>query len=85
MVREIEDDGTTDDEPGVRARDLIHLAPAFVLVVVLVVFSLANTQRTRVDLVVTDVRAPLVLVLLATAVLGALISALVRFRRRHSR
>ncbi|QXC59299.1 DUF1049 domain-containing protein [Aquihabitans sp. G128] len=49
---------------------------------VLLAFALANTRTTKVSFVVAEVRAPLVVVLLATAVVGALIAALIRRRRK---
>lgn len=68
---------------GRSAGDLARLVPAAILLIVLVVFALANTDDTEVDLLVTDTEAPLIVVLLATAVVGALIASLLRFRRRR--
>lgn len=54
-----------------------------ILVGVLVVFCLANTQKVTVDFLATETEAPLILVLVVTAVVGALLGALLRFSRRH--
>ncbi|CAN5702390.1 hypothetical protein BH10ACT1_BH10ACT1_23030 [soil metagenome] len=62
--------------------DWVHLAPPIVLAVIVIAFAAANTRRTKVSFLVADVRAPLVVVLLATAVVGALIGALIRRRRK---
>lgn len=72
-----------DDTSGSGAPAMLRLLPAAVLLVVLVVFALANRQDITVDLVVTETTAPLSLVLLVTAIVGALIASLVRFQRRH--
>ncbi len=53
-------------------------APPGVLAAILLVFALVNTQSTTVDFVFTEQRAPLFLVLLLTALLGAVVGALVR-------
>lgn len=70
-----------DDEGGRSAGDVIRLIPAVVLVIVVVAFALANTQKVTVDFLFTETDTPLILVLLATAVVGAIIAALVRWRR----
>lgn len=75
-----------DDEhrsDGVGAGDLARLVPVVVLLVALGAFAAANTQKTKIDYVFGDTSAPLILVLLATAVVGALIAALLRFRGKH--
>lgn len=75
-----------DDEhrsDGVGAGDLARLIPVVVLVVALGAFAAANTEKTKIDYVFGDTSAPLILVLLATAVVGALIAGLLRFRNKH--
>jgi len=62
--------------------DWVHLAPPILLGIVVLAFALANTRSTKVSFLVAEVKAPLVVVLLATAVVGALIGALVRRRRK---
>jgi len=62
---------------------VMRAIPAAVLLIALVVFAAANTDETEVDLVFTDTEAPLFVVLLGTAVVGALIASLLRFRRKH--
>ena len=71
------------DDGGSGAASLLRLLPAAVLLVILVVFATANSQKTTVDFLVTETEAPLALVLLVTAVAGALIASLVKFQRRH--
>ena len=72
----------TDSGSHVSAGDVAHWVPAILLSVLVVAFALANTESTRVDYVFGDTEAPLIVVLLATAVVGALIAALLRRRRR---
>lgn len=73
---------TGHDEGGISAGDVARLAPPVVLALLVLAFGLANTRSTRIDFLVTETEAPLIVVLLATAVVGALIAALLRRRRR---
>ncbi len=70
-----------DNRTDVSAGDLIKLVPAAVLVILLIGFGAANTQKVTVDFLFTEEQAPLIIVLLATALVGAIIAALVRWRR----
>lgn len=72
------DEGT---QSGTSAGDLARLVPAAVLAIVLIAFAVANTKRVKVNFLVADARAPLIVVLLATAVVGAVIGALLRRRK----
>jgi uncharacterized integral membrane protein len=66
----------------------LFLALLIFVTVVLVLFVVFNIQTVAISLVFTDVRMPLVLALLAAAVLGGLVvglAALVRATRRRSR
>jgi uncharacterized integral membrane protein len=56
-----------------------------VLVVALLGFALANTEETTVSFVFFDVTAPLIFVLLGTAVLGAVVGGLLGHLRRRRR
>jgi uncharacterized integral membrane protein len=76
-----DDDGQSTHES--HAGDLAKLLPALIVAAALTVFAFANTQTTTVDLVFTTKRAPLIVVLAITAVAGAVVVALLRFRRRH--
>lgn len=58
---------------------------ALVILILLVVFVAANTQKVKVHFLVATVHAPLYQVLAAMAVVGALIMSLVQLRRRHHR
>lgn len=79
------DDGRGKADEGTANRfsagDLARVVPAVVLAIVLIAFAVANTKRVKVNFLVADAKAPLIVVLLATAVVGALIGALLR--RRH--
>ncbi|MGI8757605.1 MAG: lipopolysaccharide assembly protein LapA domain-containing protein [Acidimicrobiales bacterium] len=79
----VQDDQQGSDG-GFGAGDIARLVPVAVLVVALVLFALANTQKVKIDFLFTETRLPLIVVLLATAVVGAVIAALVKFRRKHS-
>lgn len=80
------DDGRGKSDEGAEKRfsagDLARVAPPVVLAIVVIAFAVANTKRVKVNFLVTDARAPLIVVLLATAVVGALIGALLRRRRK---
>ncbi len=78
------------DAPPLSGRngpDTLRLAVAAVLVILLTLFVLMNTDKTRVDFVVTDTELPLFIVLLGTAITGAVIShlGLYVWRRRRAR
>lgn len=78
-------------EPGVPARpersgrDTMRLAAAGVLGILLALFVLMNTDKTKVDFVVTDTELPLIFVLIGTAIVGAITShlGLYVWRRRR--
>lgn len=72
------DDQTTS---GSGNRDLLRHLPAAVLVLILVAFAIDNRRDVTVGFVFADEKVPLVLVLLATAIVGALVGALLRRRR----
>lgn len=57
---------------------------AGILFVVVIVFIVENTRTVRVRLIGPEVNAPLYVVILIAAVLGALIAALMRYRRKKS-
>lgn len=65
--------------------DNLRLGAAAVLGLLLALFVLMNTDKTRVDFVVTDVRMPLIFVLIGTAAVGAATShlGLYVWRRRR--
>ena len=77
------DHGNGHSGSGRSAGDVARLVPAIVLVIAVVAFALANTEKTEVNFLFTETEAPLILVLLATAVVGALIGALLRRQRKH--
>jgi len=66
-----------------RRRELVRLVSAVALVLVMVAFVVDNRRSVRVGFIVTDRRVPLIFVLLVTAVLGAVIDRLMRWRRRR--
>ncbi|MGI8709706.1 MAG: lipopolysaccharide assembly protein LapA domain-containing protein [Acidimicrobiales bacterium] len=82
MADHEEDRRSSDSAVG--AGDIARLVPAAILLVILVLFVVANTQKVEVDFLFADTEAPLIVVLLATAVVGAVLVGLVKFRRRHS-
>lgn len=75
------DDQRTSTGSHPPSRDLLRHLPAVVLVLVLVAFAIDNRRKVTVGFVVTDERVPLVFVLVATALIGAVIGALLRRRR----
>lgn len=70
-----------NNERTISSTDLIKLLPPAVLLILLIAFGFANTEKTEIDFLFTTTEAPLVLVLAATAVVGAIIAALIRWRR----
>jgi len=78
------DDAQAEAPP--RQRSLAHdarLIVATILVALLVVFAVDNRRETRVEYLVGHRDAPLWVLLAATALVGALIGALVTRRRAH--
>ena len=61
---------------------LKQYGPPAVLLILLVWFVLANSQSVEVNIFFVTVSAPLVVVLLATAIVGALIMLLLQRRNR---
>ena len=76
---------TTSDEQDRRhsTRAKVRFAIAAILVVAFAAVIVDNRGDTRVGYVVGDVEAPLVVVLLVTAVVGAAIGWLLLHRPRH--
>lgn len=66
-----------------RRRELIRLSGAVALVLVLVAFVVDNRHTVRVGFIVTDRRVPLIFVLVITAVLGAVVDRLLRWRHHR--
>ncbi|MCW2621795.1 MAG: hypothetical protein JWL64_1397 [Frankiales bacterium] len=66
-------------------KDTARLVAGIVLLVLLVLFAVANSDKTTIDFLVADVDIPLILVLLVTAVVGAAVWELFRFLFRRSR
>jgi uncharacterized integral membrane protein len=53
------------------------------LFVVVIVFIIENSRRVTIRLIIPEVKAPLYVAILIAAVLGGLITALLRYRRRR--
>jgi uncharacterized integral membrane protein len=64
-------------------KETARLVAGAVLLVLLVLLCVANSDKTKIDFLVGDVNVPLFLVLLVAAVLGAAVYELFRFR--HNR
>jgi uncharacterized integral membrane protein len=73
-----------NNEGGGR-REIVGIAGALALVIVLVAFVLDNSHRVTVGFVVTERRVALIWVLLVTALLGAAADRMLRlvWRRRN--
>ena len=54
------------------------------LALLLLVFALLNTQEVRVDFILTDTRAPLIFVIVGSAILGFLIGWFVKARANRN-
>jgi uncharacterized integral membrane protein len=59
------------------------LVVAAIVAVVLVLFAVLNTHDTNVDFIADSVNAPLIVVIVVSALLGMLLGALLRRRARH--
>lgn len=76
---------TTSTAPAKERRFGPRQILGLIILVLLVVFVAANTQKVKVHFLVTSVHAPLYQVLAAMAVVGALIVLLGQLRRRRHR
>lgn len=76
------DDQSAPRGPGAGRSNLVRYVPAAIVVVVLLAFVIDNRRNVTVGFVFTDARVPLIFVLLATLIIGALLGSLVRWRRR---
>lgn len=73
---------THADHTDLRSRaEMIKVAVAAVVLVLLVLFGIVNSDEVAVDLLVTTSEVPLILVIAISALAGAVIAALVRHRR----
>ena len=63
--------------------ETVRLAGAAALVLLMLAFVIDNRHSVRVGFVLTDRRVPLIAVLLITAVVGAVIDRLLRWRSRR--
>jgi uncharacterized integral membrane protein len=73
---------TLDSTTTRRSRvDMAKAAVAAVLLVLLVLFGVVNADDVPVDVLVTTADLPLILVIAASALAGAVVSAFVRHRR----
>ena len=80
MSNDTDDINTRDSIRGVG--HLVRLVIALALVVALVVVALDNTDDVRVGYAAGEASAPIWIVILIAAVAGAIVSALIRLRRR---
>lgn len=70
---------------GRSTRDNLRLGASIGLGILLVLFVLMNTDKTRIDFIVTDVRMPLIFVLIGTAIVGGVVSQLGLYVLRRRR
>lgn len=64
--------------------NLVRIVPPILIGAVLIVFFLANTDSVKINFLVTEAEAPLIVILLVTALLGAVLGWFVRFLRRRN-
>ncbi len=76
-----DDDKRTVKDSARSVGETIKLVVSALILIVLVLFGVANSDEVPVELLVTDTDLPLIVVILGSAVAGALIAALVRRRR----
>lgn len=72
---------TDDQERRIRRRQTIRMGVLVVIGGILVIWALVNRDDTQVDWLVTETTSPLIVVMLAAAVLGFLFGFVVARRR----
>lgn len=83
-MTDYQDDLTSPSPHPVRSKtETAKLVAGAVLLVVLVLFVVVNTEKTRIDFLVGSVDMPLVVVLLVTAAIGGAITELFRYARNR--
>ena len=80
-------DGMTDGidpkaERSIRSSQTIRIVAVLVVITVLAVWAIANTDDVQVDWIADTTTAPLIVVIGASAVLGFIIGLLVNWRHR---
>lgn len=75
------DDQSRPQTSGRGTADLLRYVPAVILVLMLAAFAFDNRHEVRIGFVFTDEKVRLVYVLVATAILGGAVGALLRHRR----
>jgi uncharacterized integral membrane protein len=75
----------TDEHRGGDTRDTARIVVAVVLVAALVAFVVDNIDSVKVGFVFTDREIPLIFVLVATALIGAILDRLVQYAVRRRR
>ena len=65
-------------------QNLVRIVPPILIGAVLIVCFLANTDSVEINFLVTEAEAPLIVILLVTALLGAVLGWFVRFLRRRN-
>jgi uncharacterized integral membrane protein len=71
------------DETERDTRNVVKIVAILVLLALLVAFVVDNTDSVKVGFVVTDRRPPLIIVLIVTALIGALLDRLFQWTRRR--
>lgn len=71
------------DETERDSRNTIRIVAALILVALLVAFVVDNTESVEVGFVFTDGEVPLIVVLIATAIIGALLDRIASWVRRR--
>jgi uncharacterized integral membrane protein len=75
----------TDEHRRLANRDTTRLVVAAVLVAALVAFVVDNIDSVKVGFVFTDRKIPLIFVLVATALIGAILDRFVQYAVRRRR
>jgi uncharacterized integral membrane protein len=75
------DDQSRPQTSGRGTGDLLRHLPAAILAILLIAFAIDNRNEVTVGFVFVDQEVRLVYVLLITAILGAVLGALLRHRR----
>jgi uncharacterized integral membrane protein len=72
-------------EPNRSFGDNVRMGIAGAIVLLLGLFVIVNTDKTKIDFLVDDVEMPLFVILVATAILGAIAGQLIAYLVRRER
>jgi uncharacterized integral membrane protein len=76
------------DRPGPKPADRrrqVRIGAAIVLVALLLIFGFENSERVKIDFILFDRESRLIYIIIGSAIVGAIVAALVRRGRGRAR